>query len=516
MSTAQYILSIDLGTGGPKVALVGDDGSIAASALRPVTTEMLGPDAAEQDPEEVWDAIVSAAKQVVHEAGQPRESILGISCTSQYFSIVPIDREGLPVGKMIPWMDGRGSRQTQALYAANPQLAARWIEVTGMPPLPSGNDSLSHMLFIRDELPEVYDRAAKLVEPADYVTTRLTGVCASNACTVFAQLVTDNRNLDAVDYHEELIRIAGLDREKLPDLVRIGSPIGPIRPDLAEEIGLSSKTPVFAGVNDTHAAAIGTGVHRPGRGALNIGTTCQVLAFVGEMKTDLENWILSMPSPVAGEYMVMSECGLGGKPLEHFLTQIVFPNDALADHSMVDPFANVEKALSATPPETSDVLYLPWLAGSVSPRANAAMRGAFLNISLDTTRTKMLRAVLEGVAFGLRWVLPEVERFVDHEFESLHFSGGGAVSAEWAQIMADTMDRPVHQLAESRFVNNRGTAFLAFDELGIASLSEVDKLCRVAHTHHPRPELRERSDRLFEQFVAAWDGNRPIFEALNG
>jgi len=91
MTASQFILSIDLGTGGPKVALVADDGAIAASALRPVETKMLGPDAAEQDPEEVWKAIISAAKQVVNEAGQPAASILGISCTSQYFSIVPID-----------------------------------------------------------------------------------------------------------------------------------------------------------------------------------------------------------------------------------------------------------------------------------------------------------------------------------------------------------------------------------------------------------------------------------------
>ena len=128
----------------------------------------------------------------------------------------------------------------------------------------------------------------------------------------------------------------------------------------------------------------------------------------------------------------------------------------------------------------------------------------------------MMRAVLEGVSFNLRWVLPAVEAFIDDEFESLHFSGGGAVSAEWSQIMADTMNRPVHQLAEPRFVNNRGTAFLAFDQLGITSLSEVEKVCRVAQTYQPRPENRDRYDQLFEQFVAAWDQNRPIFEALNG
>ena len=516
MSASKYILSIDLGTGGPKVALVADDGTIAASALRPVTTIQLGPDAAEQDPEEVWDAIASAVQQVVREADAPTDAILAVSCTSQYFSIVPIDDQGLPVGNMIPWMDGRGAPYAQKIHASHPEALVRWIELSGMPPLPSGNDSLSHMLFLKNERPEIYERAAKLVEPADYVTARLTGICASNPCTAFAQLLTDNRNLAAVTYHEDLLRISGIDREKLPDLVPVGSYLGMVRKEIAEELGLSTDTKVFAAVNDTHAAAIGAGVYRKGHGAINIGTTCQVLAFVDSMKTDLENWILSMPSPIADQYMVMSEVGLGGKPLEHFLTQMVFVDDALAEHSTADPFANVEKALSSTQAGSGGLLYLPWLAGSQSPRANASMRGGFLNISLETTRAHMLRAVLEGVTFSLRWVLPAVERFVEDEFDSLVFSGGGAVSAQWSQIMADIMNRPVHQLAESRFVNNRGTAFLAFDQLGIASLSEVDKICKIGHTYQPKPENRNTYDRLFEQFVAAWDQNRPIFEALNG
>jgi len=227
MSRPQYILSIDLGTGGPKVALVADDGAIVASALRPVTTLELGPGAAEQDPEEIWSAIVSAARQVLREADRPNADVLGVSCTSQYFSIVPIDETGRPVGNMIPWMDGRGGPHTQALYANHPETPSKWIEVTGMPPLPSGNDSLSHMLFLKNERPEIYERAAKLVEPSDYVTTRLTGICTSNPCTAFAQLLSDNRHLDTVAYHDDLIRTSGIDREKLPNWSPSGPAWGP-------------------------------------------------------------------------------------------------------------------------------------------------------------------------------------------------------------------------------------------------------------------------------------------------
>jgi xylulokinase len=382
LSAKHYILSIDLGSSGPKVALVGDDGAIAASAVRPVRTIMVPPAGAEQDAEEIWSAILDAATQVLGEAGIPADSILGVATASQYFSIVPIDDSGL------------------------------------MPPLPTGNDSLSHTLFIKNERPEIYERASKFVEAMDYVTARLTGICSANPCTAFAQLLTDNRRLDAVRYHDDLLDRCGIDREKLPDLVPVGSSLGPIRKDVAEQIGLSSDTQIFAGVNDTQAASIGAGSFQKGHGGISIGTTCQILAFVDTMRTDIDDSILSMPSPIPDRYMVMAENGL---------------NDALGDHSVPEPFRNVEALLRSTPPGSGNLLYLPWLNGSVFPSANPSMRGGFLNLSLDTTRAHMLRAVLEGVTFNLRWLLPVVERFADQEFDDLRFVGGGALSDEWSQ-----------------------------------------------------------------------------------
>jgi xylulokinase len=211
----------------------------------------------------------------------------------------------------------------------------------------------------------------------------------------------------------------------------------------------------------------------------------------------------------------MAECGLGAKPLEHFLTRVVFSNDALADHSTPDPFANVEKLVGSVPPGSGGLLYLPWLTGVHSPRSSSAMRGGFLNLSLETTRAQMVRSVIEGVSFHLRWVLPEVEQFAEQEFAELQFAGGGAVSDEWSQILADVMGRPVRQLAEARYVNNRATAALAFEQLGIRSLEEIGQICPIARTYEPRPESQQVYERLFEQFVLAFERTRPIFEALN-
>jgi xylulokinase len=515
LSAKHFILSIDLGSSGPKVALVGEDGAIAASAVRSVRTIMVPPAGAEQDAEEIWSAIESAATQVVREAGVPADSILGVATASQYFSVVPIDASGLPVSNLVLWLDGRGGPYSEAIHEHHPEAFARWVEINGMPPLPTGSDSLSHTLFIKNERPEVYERAFKFVEPMDYVTARLTGSCTANPCTAFAQLITDNRDLGAVRYHEELLDLSGIDREKLPDLVPVGSDLGPIRKDVADRIGLSPNTRIFAGVNDTQAASIGAGSFQKGHGGISVGTTCQVLAFVDTMRTDIDNSILSMPSPIPGRYMVMAENGLAGKTLEHFLGSIAFANDALGDHAAADPFHDLEALLRSIPAGSGSLLYLPWLTGSMYPSANPAMRGGFLNLSLETTRAHMLRAVLEGVTFNLRWLLPVVERFAEQQFDDLRFVGGGAVSDEWSQIFSDVMNRPVHQLAEARQVNTRAIAFLAFEKLGIAALDDIQKFCRIARTYEPKAGNRGVYEALFGQFVAAYHQNRPIFEALN-
>jgi len=511
-----YILSIDLGTSGPKVALVDETGDIAASAARSVQTQILPASGAEQDPNEIWGAVLSAAKQVLREAGKPRDAVAGITCASQYFSLVPVDRDVRPVMNLILWMDGRGGPHALQLYQRHPTAFETWVERHGMVPLPSGNDSLSHLLYVQHECPDIYERTYKFLEPMDFLIAKLTGTCSANLCTAFPLLLTDNRNLAARDYDAELLSMSGVDREKLPDLLPVNAIAGTLRAELAAELDLSPETRVFSGVNDTQAVSVGAATFQGSHGGINIGTTSQVLAHVGSKKSDLANGILSMPSPIAGRYMVMAENGLGAKTLDHFLRNIAFASDALANHAAAEPFGGLDQAVAAAPPGSGGLLFLPWLSGAQAPEQDANARGGFLNLSLQTTRTHMVRAILEGVSYNLRWLLPAVESFVEKQFDELLFSGGGAVSDEWSQVMADVMHRPVAQLADARHVNNRATAFLAFVELGILGLDDIGKLCRIKRRYQPQSQHREMYDKLFTQFLAAFQQNRPIFEALNG
>ncbi len=515
MTSPGYILSIDLGSSSVKVAVVDANGNIVGAGIRTVETLQPSPGASEQDPHTIWRAICDACAAAIAGFAQPASEIIGVTCTSQYFSLVPVDSAGAALGNVIMWSDERGGPYTTALHGDQPQAIGKWLDTTGFLPIPSGNDSLSHALYLKNEVPALYNRAAKLLEPADFVIGLLTGRCVTNACSGFAQLLIDNRNLDTAAYDSELITMSGLDPAKMPELVDRGSCVGTLTSAAATQLGLDPSTQVFAGINDTQAVSVGTVSHVPGRAGINIGTTCQVLAFVDSLRTDPANNLFAMPSALPHLYNLMAENGLGGRLLEHFLTNLAFPRDALSDSVPDNVYSGIDRVLETEPPGSGGVLYLPWLNGSNTPTANAAMRGGFLNISLDTTRAMMLRAVIEGVTFNLCWQLGHAETLVGRSIDELRFAGGGAQWDQWAQTVADITNRPVEQMDSPRHTNNRATAFLAFERMGILSIDDADRFFPVRHRYLPRPEHRSMYEHLFGNFQQAFEQTRPIFEALN-
>lgn len=510
-----HVLAIDLGTSGPKVALVAEDGRMVARAKRSVKTQVVAPNGAEQSADEIWSAVVDASKEVLDVADVPRESVLGIVCDSHFFSLIPVDADGNALMNCILWSDERGAPYSTAIYEREPDCFFRWLEVHGLPAIPSGNDSLAHLLFIQNERPDVYERTHAFLEPMDFVNAKLTGNVAANACTAYPLLLTDNRLLGQVVYDDELIRMTGVDLEKLPPLLPAVDDVGLLRPEVAEELGLPRATRVFAGMNDSQAVAIGAGAFRPGHCGINIGTSTNILTHVENMRNDLERAIVSMPSALPGRYMALAENGLGGKLLEHFVTNVVYSKDAFADHSTEDAYARLEPVVAGEPPGSGGLLFLPWFTGVQTPTMDANTRGAFLNMTLATTRTRMLRAVVEGITFNMRWLLPGVESVHGQAFEEVRFSGGGAMSDEWSQIMADVMERPVRQVADARYLNAKGAAFVAFFKAGHTGLDRIDSFCPIKASYEPRTETRDVYRRLFEQFVRAFEQNRPVYEQLN-
>jgi xylulokinase len=327
-------------------------------------------------------------------------------------------------------------------------------------------------------------------------------------------LLTDNRRPDAV-YHPTLLRWSGLDAEKLPEIVPLDEPLGPVLPEVAERLGLANDTLVLPPINDTQAGGVGAAAFTGDHAGISIGTTGVCVTHVDFKKTDIVNSLVSMPSPIPDRYFVMAEAGIGGGALEYFLENLVFASDGFGDHSLVERFSALERAIAPIEPGSGGVLFLPWLTGSVTPAEDGQVRGGFLNLSLQTTREHLGRAVLEGVAFNLRWVQQRVARFAKRDISRIKFYGGGALSSTWSQIFADILQLPVEQLSDPEYAASRGLALLGFHRLGELSLGEIEASIPVAAVHEPSRELATRYDEMFAQFVRAFKKNRDVFHALN-
>ena len=510
------ILAIDLGTSGPKAVVVGESGAILGEAVRSVDTIFTPDGGTEHDPEAVWRAVCEASGEAVAKAGGEVRAVI---CDSHYSSIVPVDADGKALMNIVVWMDQRASLgRLNKFPNFRPDSAWRqlqWLRIHGIPPLETGADNISHIRWIRHARPEVYEKTAAFLEPMDYIALRMTGCATANQCSSFMVQLVDNRKLGNAAYDGTLLRYADIATSKLPELVPVGGEIGSITSTAAEALGISKDAVVLSGLNDTQAAALRCGAYRDHVAGIGIGTSSVMFSHVDFKKTDIRSGMFTQPSPVPNTYTLTAENGIAGKALEHFLTNLVFASDRLGDHSTADRFATLDAAASSTPPGSNGVMFMPWIGGSVAPVSDNAVRAGFMNIGLETTRDDLARSVLEGVAFGFRWLRDGAERIARNPFSKLVLYGGGAQSTVWPQILADTLQSPVEVLEPPRLASALGVAALASERLGWADFDALARSVAIRDTYDPSNENSKLYEERFEVFKDIFKRNRPVFRSLN-
>jgi len=508
----QYVVAVDLGTGGPKVAVVSTSGRIVAHATEPVDLHLLDGGGAEQDPRQWWSAIAAASRRALAGAGVPDDRLIGVGCTAQWSGTVAVGGDGQPLMDAIIWMDSRGNRAIRKVAGGavnvlgyDPRKILRWVQVTGGAPGLSGKDPVSHILFIRDEYPDVYRRTATFLEPVDYLTLKLTGRTCASFDSIAAHWVTDNRDIDRVTYDERLLELTGLDRDTLPDLVPPGTTVGTLTAGAAADLGLPAGLPVVAGCGDVHSAVFGSGAVADFEAHLYIGTSSWISGHVPFKKTAPTTNVASIPAALAGRYVMVDEHETAGACLTFLRDNLGFADD----------FGSMDAMVETVSPGSGRVLFTPWLNGERSPVDDHTIRGGFHNLSLSTTRAQMVRSVYEGVAFNSRWLLGAVEKFADRRFDSLAFIGGGANSDPWAQIHADVLGREIRQVADPVLANVRGAALITLMGLGRITVDQIAGMVEIRRTFTPDRSTAAEYDTLFHEFVALYKQTKGIFRRLN-
>jgi xylulokinase len=518
-----YVLAVDLGTGGPKVAVIAATGRIAAHAFEKVGIALGEDGSAEQLPDEWWGAVVRCARQAVADSGVDPGRIVGLGCTAQWSGTVPIGADGRAIGPAISWLDSRGAEAVRDTVrgALNVQgysasKLTRWVRRTGGIPSLSGKDPVGHIHFLRQHRPEVYAATAVFLEPVDYLNLRLTGLARASFDSITLHWVTDNRDINAIAYDDALFEMAGLERATLPVLVPTGSVLGGLTAGAATELGLLAGTPVVAGTGDLHSAAVGSGAVDDFDGHLYIGTSSWISCHVPFKKTDALTNIASIPSGLPGRYLVADEHETGGACLTWLRDNLLFPGDQLDGSPAPDDlFARLNDMAASVPAGSRGVLFTPWLNGERSPVDDHTIRGGFHNLSLSSTRSDMVRAVFEGVALNSAWLLAAVEKYCKKRFDGLAFVGGGANSDLWSQIHADALGRTVRQIADPVLANVRGAGLITPLALGHIALADVPAMVEVKATYTPEAKASALYAERLKEFVNLYEKTKGIHKRLN-
>ncbi|MCP4600261.1 MAG: xylulose kinase [Proteobacteria bacterium] len=523
MLKEKYILTVDLGTSGPKTALISTRGNVLGHEFQETELILLPGGGAEQNPDDWWDAIMATAKRLLSRDLVPVDDIVAVSVTTQWSGTVAVDRDGNHLMNAIIWMDTRGGKYIDQVldgiikiegYSVRKLL--KWIKITGGCPGHHGKDPTAHILYIKNEHPKIYEKTYMFLEPKDYINFRLTGQYAAGFDSIILHWVTDNRDIENVKYSNSLLKITGIEREKLPDLKQSTDILGPLSKKVAEDLGLKQDVKVIMGMPDVQSASIGSGAVEDYEGHIYLGTSSWITCHVPFKKTDIFHQIASLPSAIPGRYLLTNEQENAGSCLTYLRDNILFHKDELLEgEGRPDVYNTFNKMVEGTPAGSDKVIFMPYLYGERAPVDDHTVRAAFFNQSLTTTRRHLIRAVYEGVAYNSKWLLKYVEKFIGRKMKAINLIGGGANSDIWCQIFADVLDRKIRQVKDPIHAGVRGAAFLASAALGYIAFDDIPAIIEIEKTYEPNEKNRKIYDELFAEFLNLYKANHKIHMRLN-
>lgn len=479
----KYILGIDVGTTGTKTILFSEDGSLVAHSYRSYPLSNLKVGHSEQNAEDWWRAIVETVREVTEGRGIS-DSVAAISLSTQGGTVVPVDKNGTPLRPAIVWNDSRFSdeREKFTLEVGSPEILYQksgWNLGTGLP--------LLAIRYIRDKEPEIFAKTDKFLSVPSYVSLKMTGKAKVDLSNVGIEQLADIRK---GEYDSELLRFAGIEKERLAQIVRSSTVIGNLTREAAAELSLSEKTLLVAGAHDQYAVALGAGAVKSGDILIGSGT-CWVVTAIGN-KADFESGLAQSVSAVDGLWGTLRSLSTGGVCLEWLRNGVTLGKDGgVIDYKTFD-----EETAKISAAE--DGLFFYPFSGIYGVR-NTFSKGAFVGMDLSHNRYHLARAVMEGVVFQILWMMEEFK--TKPSSSGITLAGGASKSSVWPQMLADASGLPIRipKVADLACV---GAAVMAGVGAGIYE-SATDGSVRFKteeSTVMPRPEMTEVYKLLMKKY----------------
>ena len=506
---AAYILAYDLGTGGVKTALFDANGTQRDTLLAEYATRSAEESWAEQDSQTWWSAFCSSTKSLLEKHRIRPGELSAVSFSGQMMACLPVDREGRALTPCIIWADRRSLPQARELARRIDEKT--YYRLTGNKIYPTY--PLPKFMWLKENLPEVYRRTFRFLQPKDYLIRQLTGAFVTDYSDASTTAALDMRTRR---WAEDLLKLAGIETAKLPEIHASTEVVGKVTPAAAKATGLPEGLPVVMGAGDGPCANLGCGVFREGSAYVYLGTSSWVSSASRRIVCDPGMALFNVCAADPGLINVFGTMQMGGGSFQWLKNTVCDVERQLASLTGDSPYELMTRQAAASPPGARNLLFLPYLRGERSPRWNPAARGAFIGLTAGHGRGDLIRAVMEGVAYNLK-IIREALKSEDASIREMRAVGGGAESPLWRQILADVFGEAVHVPTLLEGANPLGAAVIGGVAVGLfADFGIVDRLNPIVQVQEPSgdPAIRERYARLFGVFEQAYQALLPVFDAL--
>ena len=516
----KFILAHDLGTTGNKAALLDINLNLISQTKVDYPLFYPKPGYAEQNAEDYWNSVVKATHTLINESKVNQNDILALIFDCQMNCTVPIDIEGIPLMNCINWLDTRAAATTRKFTKGIIKISnfglrnlLMFIKITGGAPGINGKDPISHILWIKDNLPEIYEKTFKFLSVKDIVVYRCTKNAVTSRDLGNTSWMMDN-NPGKFEWSDKILNKFGIDKEKLPQIKRSTEIAGELTTEASDKLGLKPGIPVFVGSGDLTSAAIGSGAILDNEPIICLGTSDWVAAHTSKRLKDLIHYTGSICSS-QDNYLCISKQETGAACLDWVINQIFRDEKEKFKEKQEELYKRINLIVGNSKVGAKNLLFTPWLFGERSPLNDPNVRGGFYNLSLDHNREDLLRAVYEGVAYNIKWALIILEKLVG-KIDKINFIGGGAKSNVWCQILADVLERNIVQMIDPDLAAVKGSAIISLVGLGLLKdFSDAISLIKIKQNFTPNPDNKKIYTKLFTEYMKIYKRNKAMFKHLN-
>ena len=489
-----YYIGVDLGTSAMKLLLMDAEGKIHNTVTKEYPLEFPQPGWSQQKPEDWKKALYEGMPELL--AGVDASQVAGIGAGGQMHGLVVLDENDNVIRPAILWNDGRTAKQVDYLNGVigKEMLSALTANIA------FAGFTAPKILWMKENEPENFAKIAKIMLPKDYINYILTGVHACDYSDASGLLLLD---VEHKCWSKEMLTICSVSESQMPRLFESFEAIGTVKEDVAAALGIPASVKVVAGAGDNAAAAVGTGVVGEGGCNISLGTSGTVFISSKSFGVDKFNALHAF-AHADGGYHLMG-CMLSAASCNKWLMDEVYKTS---------DYAAEQVDITDDKLGENHVFFLPYLMGERSPINDTNARGTFIGMTMDTTRTDLTQAVLEGVAFAIRDMV-EVARDLGVVIDSSKVCGGGAKSSLWKKMIANILNAEL-QCLESEQGPGMGGAMLAMVACGeYGSVQEAcDKLVNIASTVKPEPELVAKYEARYQQFKKIYPAVKALFPEI--